>query len=223
MESNVTIKRSKRARRMSLRISSVDRGVTLTIPKYISNKSAQEFISEKRRWIEKHLNNIPERIAVSDATHLPFQGQEFLVDEGETKSVKICCDSSRIYVPSHRKKRNSSLLAFYRLAARDRLVAASDAYADKLGVSYSKISLRDTRSRWGSCTAAGGLMYSWRLILAPPEVLDYVAAHEVAHLVHMHHGPDFWDVVSNVCPNMETKRRWLKTNGVSLHLWDFSN
>jgi predicted metal-dependent hydrolase len=86
-----------------------------------------------------------------------------------------------------------------------------------IGRPYSRITLRDTRSRWGSCTADGALMYSWRLAMAPPAVLDYVAAHEVAHLAQMNHSPAFWAVVARLVPGHAAPRRWLKLHGQTLH------
>ncbi len=106
--------------------------------------------------------------------------------------------------------------------ARDRLVAACDGHAARLGRGYRSLTLRDTRSRWGSCSAAGGLMFSWRLILAPPEILDYVAAHEVAHLAEMNHSPAFWRVVAGLCPDYARHRAWLRKHGQTLHAYDFS-
>ncbi|MGR3434759.1 MAG: M48 family metallopeptidase, partial [Shimia sp.] len=83
--------------------------------------------------------------------------------------------------------------------------------------------LRDTRSRWGSCSAAGGLNYSWRLVMAPPEVLDYVAAHEVAHLAQMNHSPRFWAEVAGLMPGYEAPRGWLRRHGADLHRYRFGD
>jgi predicted metal-dependent hydrolase len=107
--------------------------------------------------------------------------------------------------------------------ARDRLTEASDRHAAALGRRYTRLTLRDTRSRWGSCSSAGALMYSWRLILAPPEVLDYVAAHEVAHLAQMNHSPAFWAEVARLCPSYPTHRTWLRRSGDTLHRYRFSD
>jgi hypothetical protein len=108
------------------------------------------------------------------------------------------------------------IAAFLKVRARDRLAAASDHYAAQIGRKVVQISLRDTRSRWGSCTPDGALMYNWRLIMAPPAVLDYVAAHEVAHLIEMNHSPAFWAVVARIYPNWQVQRDWLKRNGAVL-------
>ena len=86
---------------------------------------------------------------------------------------------------------------------------------------FTALALRDTRSRWGSCTHEGRLMYSWRLAMAPPEVLDYVAAHEVAHLAHMDHSPRFWAAVATLMPGYAPRRAWLRRNGADLMAWSF--
>ncbi|MBE0554766.1 MAG: M48 family metallopeptidase, partial [Rhodobacteraceae bacterium] len=94
-------------------------------------------------------------------------------------------------------------------------------YAGLLGRRVTGITLRDTRSRWGSCTAAGRLMFSWRLIMAPPAVLDYVAAHEAAHLVEMNHSPAYWAVVGRIFPGWQAQRGWLRRHGPGLHALRF--
>ncbi len=105
--------------------------------------------------------------------------------------------------------------------ARDRLADASERYARQVARPIKRISLRDTRSRWGSCSSAGALMYSWRLIMAPPDVLDYVAAHEVAHLCEMNHSSRFWELVEKLCPDYASHRVWLRREGASLHRYRF--
>lgn len=114
-----------------------------------------------------------------------------------------------------------AVLAALKCLARDRLAEASDRHATAIGRKVGRITLRDTRSRWGSCTSEGNLMYSWRLILAPPEVLDYVAAHEVAHLVHMDHSRAFWAQVERLMPGHKSARDWLRREGTGLHRWRF--
>jgi predicted metal-dependent hydrolase len=113
--------------------------------------------------------------------------------------------------------------AFLRALARDRLAAASDRHAARLGRGFGRLTLRDTRSRWGSCSSAGDLMFSWRLVMAPPEVLDYVAAHEVAHLAHMHHGPAFWAEVRRLYGDHRAARGWLRREGAALHRFRFGD
>ncbi len=126
-------------------------------------------------------------------------------------------EDGRLLLPGPAEDPAPRLAAFLRAAARDRLAAACDRHAARLGRPWRRLTLRDPRSRWGSCTAAGDLMFSWRLVLAPPPVLDYVAAHEVAHLARMDHSPAFWAVVDGLCPGWEASRDWLRREGAGLH------
>ena len=105
--------------------------------------------------------------------------------------------------------------------ARERLTAAADRHAAALGRRYGRITLRDTRSRWGSCSAQGALMFSWRLVLAPPQILEYVAAHEVAHLAEMNHSAAFWAHVNRLYGPHAAPRRWLRGHGAELHRYQF--
>jgi predicted metal-dependent hydrolase len=109
------------------------------------------------------------------------------------------------------------LTDWLKLAARQELTAAAQRYAAAMGVGFRRITVRDQKSRWGSCSAAGDLSFSWRLVLTPAHVLDYVAAHEVAHLKHMDHGPQFWRLVLKHCPDAVRAKKWLKTNGQDVH------
>jgi predicted metal-dependent hydrolase len=106
---------------------------------------------------------------------------------------------------------------FLKREARRDLQKAAERYADVLDVKVKRLSIRDQSSRWGSCTSSGSLSFSWRLILAPPFVLDYLAAHEVAHLVEMNHSPRFWKIVGRICNHVERAKRWLDAEGNDLH------
>jgi hypothetical protein len=108
-------------------------------------------------------------------------------------------------------------LAFLKNEARAELTRAANLYASRLGSEIRKITLRDPKSRWGSCTSLGDISFSWRLIMAPPAVLDYVAAHEAAHLVEMNHSPRFWAVVDSIKPGWKAERNWLRKEGAALH------
>jgi len=123
----------------------------------------------------------------------------------------------RLEVPDDPARVGARVRAFLKEQARGRLVAASERHATALGCDFGRITLRDTRSRWGSCSSRGDLMYSWRLVMAPPEVLDYVAAHEVAHLAEMNHSPAFWALVGQLCPGHRAPRAWLRAHGTLLH------
>ncbi|CUJ07549.1 M48 family metallopeptidase [Cognatishimia activa] len=216
----VHLRRSKRARRISLRVSRLDGRVSLTLPQRVPEKEGLAFVAQKADWVRSQLSDLPGEILVDLGASIPFQGELLDIALGSAKTVSI--ESDMLLVPSGRKAVGRQVEAFLKLQARERLVAASDRYAQALGRPYSKFTLRDTRSRWGSCTSAGGLMYSWRLIMAPEEVLNYVAAHEVAHLDQMNHSPKFWALVERLYGPFQAERRWLKQHGEKLHRYRFA-
>lgn len=217
----VNLRRSTRARRLSLRVSRLDGVVTLTMPKNSSENEAIGFLKAREDWLRKHLSGVvkPERPQIGGA--IQFEGQETLIVAADVKRAVF--KDGRILVPNDPAQTATRVKALMKLRARDALAGMSDHYAAELGQRYTRLSLRDTRSRWGSCSSEGVLMYSWRLIMAPIDVLNYVAAHEVSHLVEMNHSRAFWDVVAGLMPDYEIHRRWLRENGDTLHRFDFSN
>ncbi|MEQ9261343.1 MAG: SprT family zinc-dependent metalloprotease [Roseovarius sp.] len=215
----LVLKRSARARRISLRVSGLDGRVTLTLPHGVPERQALAFAAEKAGWLRAQLAARPEEVPVGFGSELPLEGQLLRIEPGSGRRVQVA--AGQLLVPGAEEGVAARLRAWLKARARDRLAAASDTHAAALGRPYARLTLRDTRSRWGSCTAQGGLMFSWRLILAPPEVLDYVAAHEVAHLAEMNHSPAFWNTVARLKPGYEAPRRWLRTHGAALHRYRF--
>ncbi|KUP93304.1 M48 family metallopeptidase [Tritonibacter horizontis] len=218
-EVRVRLRRSPRARRLSLRVSALDGRVTLTLPQRVPEREGRAFLAEKEDWIRSHLARQPDQIYIAPGQVLPLDGVETEIRPGIGR--RVLWHPGRLEVPGPAPARR--LERFLRELARDRLAAASDHYAARLGRRYQSLTLRDTRSRWGSCSSAGGLMYSWRLILAPPEVLRYVAAHEVAHLQEMNHSPAFWAVVTDLYGDYASARAWLRTDGNTLHRYRFED
>lgn len=213
----LTIRRSGRARRISLRISQLDGRVTLTLPTGAPEQEALDFARSKESWIRGHLSTQPEICVPEIGRYIPVEGQMLRIIPANGRRVSVSGD--QIAVPE--QSTTTRLQSWLRDLARDRLAAASDLYADRLGRSYQRITLRDTRSRWGSCSSQGALMFSWRLIMAPPQVLAYVAAHEVAHLAEMNHSQAFWSQVERIYGPYDTERRWLRENGTQLHRYQF--
>jgi len=215
----LVLRRSARAKRISLRISQLDGRVTLTLPKRVPEREALAFAREKEAWIRKHLDARLEDVQVTLGAQVQIGGQMLKVLPGTGRRVTF--DTGCVVVPGAPDRVGKRLGSHLKQVARARLAEASDHYAAKLGKPYSAITLRDTRSRWGSCTAQGRLMYSWRLILAPPDVLDYVVAHEVAHLAQMNHSPAFWAEVERIYGAYKTQRAWLRREGNTLHRYRF--
>lgn len=218
-EISVQIRHSARARRLSLRISSLDGKVTLSGPPYVRERDYMAFIRDKEDWIIKNLAVMPEKTLVAAGAVLVYRGSPVTVAMASQRGVRLAGDA--IYVARTSRSIGASIKGFLKSQARDALAHASDRYAAQLGVGYSALVLRDTRSRWGSCSSQGQLMYSWRLIMAPPDILDYVAAHEVAHLIEMNHSRAFWNVVARLYPDYEKAREWLRSHGPMLHRYDF--
>lgn len=216
---DITIRRSARARRFSLRVSRLDGRVTLSMPERAREADALAFVRSQRDWLDRVRARAMVSSLVSIGTDLPVEGRLVRVTEGAVRAPRL--EGSALLVPPGPAVAGRRAEAFLRDLARMRLVAASDRYAAALGRPHGAITLRDTRSRWGSCTHDGRLMFAWRLILAPPDVLDYVAAHEVAHLAEMNHSDRFWAVVRGLKPDYERHRRWLKTQGTALHAYRF--
>lgn len=217
----VILKQSARARRISLRVSGLDSKVTLTIPRGVREREALDFAHSKADWLRQQISKQVAPIRIATGAEVPIEGRMMRIVSGARKGVHP--EGETLQVSGAPDRVAPRVQAWLKAQARDRLALASDAYASQLGRSYTRLTIRDTRSRWGSCSAQGGLMYSWRLILCPPDVLDYVAAHEVAHLQEMNHSNAFWAVVAQLKPEYEAPRRWLRENGAGLHRYRFKD
>lgn len=210
----ITLRPSVRARRISLRVSRSDGVVTLSHPSWTSEGEALAFARSKSDWIRRTLESAAPPAVLRFGASVPVAGVLRRL-EPATGRLPVLGDDA-IALPGNEADIPRRLAQLLRLRARDALAAACDAHAATVGRRYTALVLRDTRSRWGSCSAEGRLMFSWRLAMAPPAVLDYVAAHEVAHLVRMDHSAAFWKVVAGLCPAYPTHRAWLRREGSAL-------
>ena len=205
---------------MVLRVAQAERGPVLTLPPgIVPEAQARAFLSDHEGWLRRHVAARPARATVGAGTLLPFGDRTLTVHGADGRSVILREDA--LCVPGPPDRHAIRVAAWLREEARRACVTAVDRHAAALGRQPGRITLRDPRSRWGSCTATGDLMFSWRLILAPSAVLDYVVAHEVAHLAELNHSPRFWAVVRRLCPGYERPRDWLRRNGATLHTLDF--
>jgi predicted metal-dependent hydrolase len=187
-----------------------------------SLKEARAFAERHGGWIAARLRRLPVAVPFRHGTMVPIRGLDHRIDhrrgargtvwsEIAPDGVGLLCVAGEA---PHVGRRVADHLK--REAKRD-LEAASRRYAARLGIAVKRVSIRDQASRWGSCSATGVLSYSWRLILAPPFVLDYLAAHEVAHLIEMNHSPRFWRTVLGICPDTRRAKAWLDAHGAELH------
>lgn len=217
----VRLKRDRRARRLTLRIPVASEPPVLTVPARTRPEAVQAFLESHRGWLADRLADRPEPMPFREGAVVPVRGVDHLVvREAALRSRTRFADADdgpQIIVggaPEHVGRR---VRDFLRAEATADLQAAVRRHADALGTRPTSIRVRDTVSRWGSCSADGGLSFSWRLVMAPPSVLDYLAAHEVAHLVEMNHSPAYWRVVDRLYPGHRVARAWLKREGARLH------
>ncbi len=200
---------------MTLRVPSIGGDPVLTVPPRVRDAVVEDFLVEREEWLRAALSRTPQPAGIEDGTVIPVEGTPHVISLAARRGVAQ--GPGALELP--RRAPGPALAAWLKARARDRLAARCDDHAAKLGRTVTRITLRDPRSRWGSCTSEGNLMFSWRLILAPPAVLDYVAAHEVAHLVEMNHSAAFWAVVERLYPGWQVQRDWLRAEGASLHGW----
>jgi predicted metal-dependent hydrolase len=218
----VRLRRHRQARRYTLRIHAATREVVLTMPPRGSLREAKAFAERHGAWIAARLHRLPAAAPFADGATLPLRGVPHRIahrpDSRGTVWPEIGAEGERLLcVAGDRRHLHRRMSDFLQREARRDLEAASRRAAAQLGVTIKRISVRDQTSRWGSCSISGVLSFSWRLILAPPFVLDYLAAHEVAHLVEMNHSPRFWRIVEDLCPHCARAKVWLDVNGADLH------
>jgi predicted metal-dependent hydrolase len=218
----VRLRRHRQARRYTLRIDASSREVVLTMPPRGSVREAREFAQKHGGWIAARLKRLPEAAPFAHGSDVPLRGVSHRIvhRRGERGTVwtenssggdRLLCVAGE---PAHVNRRINDFLK--REAVRD-LEAASRRYAGELGVAIKRVSVRDQSSRWGSCSNSGVLSFSWRLVLAPSFVLDYLAAHEVCHLVELNHSPRFWRLVKRLYPHCDRAKTWLDVHGTDLH------
>lgn len=211
----VTLRRSARARRLTLRISAGSGEITLTAPPKVSAAELLRFLRAQEDWVNSRRGALPDPIVPQPGVVLPVGGVPLMLTRATGRRVHR--GDAELSVPGEGEAFTARLRAVLREEARVLGLADCRRYAASLGRDFGRLSLRDPRSRWGSCSSEGNLMLSWRLILAPREVLAYVAAHEVAHLAEMNHGPRFWETLERIFPGYKAQRDWLRTNGAELH------
>ena len=208
----LSVRRSARARRFVMRINP-NGEVCVTMPARAALAEALAFAREQVGWITSQRARLPPPARLAVGARLSFLGLDHDIALG---AGPVRCEGQVIYVggrPEHHARR---ITDFLRKAARDQLSARAQELAETLDVRVARITVRDTQSRWGSCSHNGALSFSWRLILAPDFVRDYVVAHEVAHLREMNHSPRFWAHVEMLCPDRASAQAWLKRNGRDL-------
>jgi hypothetical protein len=212
------VRRERRSRRITLSLDPTEGGTfRLSLPARVPLSEGLAFAEEKRRWILQQLDGLPPRIPFAPGETVPVLGQPHVIVHDPAARRGVWRDAGVIRVSGFAEHVPRRVRDFLKREARATLTERAHDKAGRLDRPIARISLRDTRSRWGSCSSDGGLSFSWRLILAPEEVLDYVVAHEVAHLMHHDHGAKFWALVTDLTPSVDAPRRWLRAHGPELH------
>lgn len=213
-----SVRRSTRARRIRVTVDPRD-GVEVVLPQRAREADAASAVVELRPWIERRLAEqaaLRERLERPPGT-VPYLGGHLLL-RPEAGRTRVHRRGDLLLVPGAAQAQRGALERWYRRAARAEIAPRVDAAAAALGREVTRLTIRDQRTRWGSCTAAGALSFNWRLLLAPAKVLDYVVWHEACHLLVMDHSPRYWALVAEHLPSYREPQRWLRVNGAGLHL-----
>ena len=217
----VRVRRHRQARRYTLRILATSREVVLTMPTRGSVKHAKEFAQKHSAWIAARLRRLPGASPFAQGALLPLRGCEHRIEHRSrargTVWIETHGNDHLLCVAGEKPHLSRRVHDFLKREAKRDLQAASLLAAQALGIEFKRVSVRDQSSRWGSCSSSGVLSYSWRLVLAPSFVLDYLAAHEVAHLIEMNHSGRFWRLVESICPHVGRAKAWLDAHGADLH------
>lgn len=220
----VEVRRHPAARRMTLRVSRTRRAVVVTLPMQCDLDDAGSFLSTHLDWVRRHLGKLPRPVPFAHDEVIPYLGMPHRIAFAGVRTGRGVVhvdprqdDVARLVVSGATEHGPRRLTHWLEQQAARALNDSVLQHARRLGLRPARITVRDQISRWGSCSSTGALSFSWRLIMAPPFILDYVAAHEVAHLAEMNHGPRFWALVARTMPRMDEARDWLRAFGMDLH------
>lgn len=210
------VRRHRMARRISMRLTSAGDGIVLTLPARASLDKALKFMSSKADWVLKHVVDSSALLPLIDGVTVPVLGQNYTIRRLQGRGVaRLYHDALEVYgAESFTARRVSDFLKKH---LQQVCSAEAQRFAARIGKTVKNVRVGNMQARWGSCTVAGRLAFNWRLVFAPMSVVEYLVAHEVAHLSHMNHSPKFWDLVAQLCPHHAHARRWLKQHGQSLY------
>ena len=211
-----TVRRSDRARWVRVTVDP-ERGVLVTVPRRAGQRAAEAAVVELRPWIERRLADVAATRAAIEARGdtLPYLGETLEV-VSEPGRRRVHRRGNLLLVPADDGA--EAIERWYRRMAHDAIAPRLGEATEAIGRSYTRLTIRNQRTRWGSCSSTGAMSFNWRLLLAPQEVLDYVVWHEACHLVHMDHSPRFWGLLRRHRPGYEDPRRWLRRHGHTLTL-----
>ena len=214
----LAIQISPRARRISLRVVPGKGCFDLVVPQGVATAKALEFARSKASWLASRCETATKKQPFAKGMLIQFRGNRITIETTQQALRRVELTQDKLIVWDIRGNVDELVSDWLKNQAKQRFLKLANEKAAKLGKSFNNIRVRDTKTRWGSCSIRGNLNFSWRLIMAPDFVTDYIAAHEVAHLAHMNHSPYFWDKVAQLSPNTKKAKDWLREYGASLHL-----
>jgi predicted metal-dependent hydrolase len=216
---------NERARRLTLRIDAGGQGLRVTVPPGLRRGEVEKFLDRHQGWLEQRLAKVPDRPQVRPGIRIPVRGVPHLIvhEPGKRGTVEVSRDEAGpvLIVHGDRLHLPRRVADFLKREARREIEALVAKHTAAVGRKAKAIRFKDTTSRWGSCTSDGNLSFSWRIMMAPAPVIDYLVAHEVAHLKEMNHGPKFWKLCTELCPDTKRCKDWLKRNGGALQAIGF--
>ena len=215
-DARVEWRRSARARRVSLRIDPSDGTIVVTLPPRTSRRAGMALLMGHADWIGRRLAELPDAVALVDGAEVPLCGGKVRIVHRTDRRGVAWLENDALHVTGDRAFLRRRVVDFLRAEAGRRMAALVRLKAAAACVIPGRVTIKDTSSRWGSCAPDGSLAFSWRLVMAPEFVQDYVAAHEVAHLRHMNHGPAFWTLVAGLTPHTARAVTWLRREGPRL-------
>ncbi len=217
---DIKIIKSPKAKRLTLRIDAKERLPILTIPSRCSAKRAVEFVEMHRAWLEENLQKIPAIKHFENGEKISLMGKEYIINHCPQKRCGVMIEEDNIIVSGSKEFLHRRICDFIKKKAQEQLLKKSQTLANKIGCHVNHVSIKDTKSRWGSCSSLENINYNWRICMAPKYVINYLVAHEVSHLLHQDHSREFWQCVKKLCPDAAKGRLWLKNYGKELYRYE---
>ena len=212
----IKVVRSGKAKRLTLRIDEKNKCPVVTLPKYCSKKQALEFLQNNQDWMVNMLARLPSEKKFSNGEEFCFWGEKYVVlHEVGYKGAKF--ENGFLKIGGDKTFLHRRVCDFIKEKALKKLAEETVKKAKNIGCKVCGVAIKDTKSRWGSCSSLGNINYNWRIVLAPKFVIEYLICHEVCHLKHQNHSKDFWQELENMCKNFEDGRHWLKIKGKELY------
>jgi len=212
--------KSPRAKRLTLRIDSKDRLAMLSLPPRCTQKQAISFIEKHQDWVIESLSKLPQMQRFSSGQQISLFGKNIIIQHAPEKRWGARVENGVLYVSGSSEFTHRRVKDYIKKQAQKTFLNLSQKLAKKINCQVNDVVIKDTKSRWGSCSSLNNINYNWRLALAPQEVIDYIVAHEVSHLAHQDHSEEFWECVASLCPNYQKGQDWLKQHGKELYVFE---